>query len=142
MAPMLDPTSGLSQTKFQCFTQSFCPLHGSYAAMQCCCLRWPHLWSGILFGRLHLPKSAPTNGPLNHLMQSCDELSLFIEMLSMFVTDWLCCLCHNLSKLLDDDRQHAALLQHEMTLAELAVVWQLKMASISRSGCWGAGIAC
>jgi hypothetical protein len=68
------------------------------------------------------------------LVQSCDKLSLFVEMLSMFVADRLRRLCHNVSKLLDDDKQPAALLWCETTLAELAVVRQLKMASISRSG--------
>ena len=72
------------------------------------------------------------------LVQSCNELGLFVEMLSMFVADRLRwgtrCLCCNVSKLLNDDKQPAALLQCEMTLAELAVVWQLKTVSISRLG--------
>ena len=68
------------------------------------------------------------------LVQSCDELSLFVETLSMFVVDRLRCLRRNASKLLDDDKQPAALLQRETMVAELAVVRQLKTASISRLG--------
>ena len=68
------------------------------------------------------------------LVQSCDELSLFVETLSMFVADRLRRLRRNASKLLDDDKQPAALLRRETTVAELAVVRQLKTASISRLG--------